>query len=517
MRAVEQNSLLEVKSVSKYFPPVSALNNVCFDVVPGEVHGLVGENGAGKSTLIKILAGVYSKDSGTILLDGKEVTIETPHEATSLGLNFIHQELFQVPYSTIGESLFFGRKYPRNRFGLIDWKSLRKQASEELSKFGVPKGLENELISRTSMAYRYIAAIAKAISQQCRILFMDEPTASLSKDEADKLFEIIAELKKRGISIVYISHRLEEIFKICDRVTILREGQLVGTHRISDINIETVIYGMLGESLRDKFPKEKIDIGKEVLRVSELESRIVSKSTFHLRRGEILGITGLVGSGRTELMNLIFGLDKKTGGAVYIDGKEVDNGSVRSAIRNGIGLVPEDRQGQGLVLNMEVKANITLANFFNYCFGRSGIINVFKETKRAEDYVNRLRIKVNDVDGKVAYLSGGNQQKVVIAKWIDTDSSVLIFDEPTRGIDIGAKTEVYRLIQDLAKKGAGIIFISSEIDEILGITDRFLVLYKGGIVGDFTPEDTSPDQVAIAMQLGRYGNGRAGENRTQGI
>ena len=511
---MEQQNLLEVKNVSKYFPPVSALHNVCFDVVPGEVHGLIGENGAGKSTLVKILAGVYSKDSGTILLDGKEVTIDTPHEATSLGLTFIHQELFQVPYSTIGESLFFGRKYPRNRFGLIDWKSLRKQASDELSKFGVPKNLENQLISRTSMAYRYIAAIAKAISQQCRILFMDEPTASLSKDEADKLFEIIAELKKRGISIVYISHRLEEIFKICDRVTILRDGQLVGAHRISDINIETVIYSMLGESLRDKFPKEKIKIEREVLRVSGLKSRIVSETTFSLRRGEILGIIGLVGSGRTELMNLIFGLDKKTGGSVYIDGKEVANSSVRSAIRNGIGLVPEDRQGQGLVLNMEVKANITLANFFKYCFGRFGIINVSKETQRAEDYVDKLRIKVKDVRGKVAYLSGGNQQKVVIAKWIDTDSSILIFDEPTRGIDIGAKTEVYRLIVELAKKGAGIIFISSEIDEILGITDRFLVLYKGRIAGEFTPEDTSPDQVAIAMQLGRYGNGRGGKNRT---
>jgi ribose transport system ATP-binding protein len=512
-RSVPPNGkLLEVEDVTKRFAPVTTLDRVCFQVAEGEVHGLVGENGAGKSTLIKILAGVYSKDSGRILLDGKEVDIDDPAAATALGLSFIHQELFQIPYFSIGENLFFGRKYPRNRIGFIDWKALKRQAAEELSGFGVPVDLENQLTSRASMANRYIAAIAKAVSQQCRIIFMDEPTASLTKDEAEALFSIIDNLRRRGISIVYISHRLEEIFRICDRVTILREGKVVGVHRTDAVDIETVIRGMLGETLREKYPKKKFPLGAEILKVSDLESRLVPRSSFHVRRGEILGLIGLVGSGRTELVNVLFGLDRRTGGRISVDGRDVNNRSVKKAIANGFGLVPEDRQKQGLVQNFDVKANITLANFMKYCFGRLGIINRKKERETAQGYMSRLRIKARSIASKVEHLSGGNQQKVVIAKWIDTGPKVLIFDEPTKGIDIGAKTEVYRLIQELAENGAGVIFVSSEIDEILGVTDRFLVLYKGSIVGEFTPENTTPNQVAMAMQLGRNGNGERSGN-----
>lgn len=507
-----KGNLLEVEDVSKHFPPVTSLDRVSFQVAEGEVHGLVGENGAGKSTLIKILAGVYSKEGGRILLDGQEVSIDNPNTATALGLSFIHQELFQIPYFTIGENLFFGRKYPRNRAGLIDWKALRRQASKELSGFGVPVDLESELTSRTSMAYRYIAAIAKAVSQQCRIIFMDEPTASLTKDEAEALFAIIGKLRQRGISIVYISHRLEEIFSICDRVTILREGKVVGVHRTDAVDIETVIRGMLGETLREKYPKKKIPFGGEILRASDLQSRVVPRFSLQVRKGEILGLIGLVGSGRTELVNLLFGLDKRTGGQIYVDGKEVNNRSVKKAIANGLGLVPEDRHKQGLIQDFDVKANITLANFMNYCLGKLGIINTRKEKESAESYVSRLRIKTRSIATKVHDLSGGNQQKVVIAKWIDTGPKVLIFDEPTKGIDIGAKTEVYRLIQELAEGGAGVIFVSSEIDEILGVTDRFLVLYKGSIVGEFTPDQTTPNQVAMAMQLGRNGDGERNGN-----
>ena len=305
--------LLRVEELTKRFR-VTALDRISFEVAEGEVHGLIGENGAGKSTLIKILAGVYTKDEGRIFIDETEINIGSAQKATSLGLNFIHQELYQVPYFTVGESLLFGQKYPRNKFGLIDWKALRKTSAESLAKFGVPEKLVDQLISGTSMAYRYITAIAKAVSQKCRILFMDEPTASLSRDEAKVLFEIINELKKTGMSIVYISHRLEEILGICDRLTILREGKVVAVHQIQNVTIESVIYDMLGESLKDKFPKEKIPVGSERLTVSNLKSDLVPEISFKLHRGEILGLIGLVGSGRTELINLLFGLDKKTGG-----------------------------------------------------------------------------------------------------------------------------------------------------------------------------------------------------------
>ncbi len=499
--------LLHVKEITKRFG-VIALDRVSFGVSEGEVHGLIGENGAGKSTLIKILAGVYTRDEGRIFMDGKEVSIGNAQKATSLGLNFIHQELYQVPYFTVGETLLFGRKYPRNKFGFIDWKTLKKQAWEELSKFGVPDGLVDQLISGTSMAYRYIAAIAKAVSQKCKILFMDEPTASLTKDEAETLFDIINELKKRGMSIVYISHRLEEIFRICDRVTILREGKVVGVHRVEEVTIESVIYEMLDETLKDKFPKKKITIGDECLVVSDLKSDIVPATSFKLHQGQILGLIGLVGSGRTELAKLLFGLDKKTGGEIRIDGKKVEIKNVRDAIDSGVGLVPEDRHKEGLVLNMPLRENITLANFANYCYGHLGLINAPKEAKRTSFFVDKLRIRTASINTKVVRLSGGNQQKVAIAKWIDTKPKILIFDEPTRGIDIGSKTEVYLLIQELAKDGAGIIFISSEIEEILGITDRFMVLYKGKIVNEYRTESTTSDQVAMAMQLGRDHNGK---------
>jgi ribose transport system ATP-binding protein len=507
------NTLLRVEQITKRFPGVTSLDRVSFEVAEGEVHGLVGENGAGKSTLIKVLAGIYARDEGRILLDGKEVEITDPNVSSTLGLSFIHQELFQVPYFTIGENLFFGRKYPRNKLGLIDWSAVKRHAAQALSRFEVPKELESQLTSRTSMAYRYIGAIAKAVSQKCRIIFMDEPTASLTRDEAEALFEIIGKLRKQGISIVYISHRLEEIFRVCDRVTILREGKVVGVHQTSDIDIETVIRGMLGESLRDKYPKMSIEPGPEVLRVEDLESRIVPKISFRLRRGEILGLIGLVGSGRTELINLLFGLDRRTGGRLFIDGKEVNNKSAKRAIANGMGLVPEDRQKQGLILNFDVKANITLANFMHYCLGKLGIINGLKERATADRYVSRLRIKTRSITESVEHLSGGNQQKVVIAKWLDTGPKVLIFDEPTKGIDIGAKTEVYRLIQELAANGAGVILISSEIEEILGVADRFLVLYKGAMIGELIPDKTTPHQVAMAMQLGRHSNGERNVSR----
>ena len=508
--------ILEAKNISKSFV-TTALDEISLDIKTGEVHGLVGENGAGKSTFIKICAGVYQKDSGEIFLNGEKVVIDNPQKASLLGLSFIHQELYQVPYFTVGESFFFGRKYPKNKLGFIDWKTVKKRAEAELCKFDVPAGLVNSLNSRTSMAYRYITEIAKAVSQDCKILFMDEPTASLTKDEVDILFRIISDLKKRGISIVYISHRLEEIFKICDRVTVFRDAKLVGTYNITGTDIESIIYKMLGESLKEKIPKSAIDLGDVRLRVENLKSDATASTNFFVRAGEVIGITGLVGSGRTELANLLFGLDKKVSGSIYIDGNPAEINSIHDAIRHGIGLVPEDRHSQGIILNLAVKDNITLANFAKYTYGWIGIINDTKEKRTAQGYVNKLRIKTPSIHTKAENLSGGNQQKVIIAKWLDTNPKIMIFDEPTKGIDIGSKTEVYLLIQQMARNGASIVFISSEIDEILGISDRFLVMYKGRVLSEFVTKYATADQVAIAMQLGKVKKNGNGYNQCQEI
>ena len=432
-------NILEAQNITKAFWGIRALDDVSFSIEPGEVHGLVGENGAGKSTMIKILAGVYEKDEGTILVNGEETDIDSPQKAAQLGLSFIHQELFQVPYFTVAESFFFGQEYPRTKWGLIDWKAVKEKARQELAQFGIYDGLELNEISKTSMAYRYLAAIAKAISQKSKIIFMDEPTASLTKDEADKLFEIIQELKKRNISVVYISHRLEEIFTICDRVTVFREGKRIGTYPIESVDTDTVIYNMLGETLTEKFPKRKVSIGEEIMVAKDVRGDDVPPTNFAVRKGEILGIIGLVGSGRTELARLLFGADKMTEGDLYVDGNSVDVSNPRKAIKNGICLIPEDRQAQGLILNMAIKENITLANFYNYCHSKLGFINYGREKTNSNTYVDKLKIKCPGVETKAMFLSGGNQQKVVISRWMDTQSKVFIFDEPTKGIDVGAK------------------------------------------------------------------------------
>jgi len=497
-----KGTILELDNIKKSFLSVKALEGVSFDVNKGEVHGLIGENGAGKSTLIKILAGLERPDEGSITIEGQRVSINHPKDAKRYGLSFIHQELYQVPNFSVAENLFLGRDYPKNKFKLIKRKKMNQNAIEFLKKFNIEEGIEEKPIEGISMAYRYILAIEKAIYQQCKIIFMDEPTASLTKDEVDRLFKIITDLKETGISIVYVSHKLEEIFQICDRVTVLREGKKISTDNINETSMDKVIFNMLGETLSDKFPKEKIEIGDELLTVSKVESDVVQNTSFNLHKGEILGFIGLVGSGRTELARLIFGLDNKMSGNIYINGKEVNNTNPRRAIDSGICLTPEDRQNQGLVLNMDIAENITLSNLYNYCIGGIGLIQYRKERKKVEDYVSRLRINANDISEKVKQLSGGNQQKVVIARGVDTSAKVFIFDEPTKGVDVGAKTEIYLLMQRLAKQGNGVIFISSEVEEIMGITDRFFIMHKGKVVGEYKPDEISADKIAFIMQRG---------------
>ncbi len=499
---------MEVRNIKKQFIAVKALKGVSFDVCKGEVHGLVGENGAGKSTLIKILAGIEEMNDGEIFIEGKKANIESPHDAEAYGLSFIHQELFQVPYFSVAENLFLGREYPKNGFGFINWKKVDSDAAKLLSKFKIQDNIEDQVISDIPVACRYILAIERALYRESKIIFMDEPTASLTKNEVDRLFDIISDLKNAGISIVYVSHKLEEIFTICDRVTVLREGKKISTDYIVNTDMGKIIYNMLGETLKEKFPKQKVEIGDELLSVLNLRSDAVAETSFKLHKGEILGLVGLVGSGRTELATLIFGVDKKKQGEIYINGNTVEIENPRQAIKNGVCLIPEDKQNQGLILNMLITENVTLSNLYNYCVSRFGFIKFSKERKTVGDYVRKLRIKTKSVFTKVQQLSGGNQQKVVIARGVDTKSKVFIFDEPTKGIDVGAKTEIYLLIQELVKRGNGVIFISSEVEEILGITDRFFIMHDGKIVGEHKPESITADKVASIVQLGRENNQR---------
>ncbi len=507
---MQQAYILSARDIEKAFMNVKALDKVSFDVAAGEIHALVGENGAGKSTLIKILAGVYRKDAGEILMDGRPVSIRHPHDAKECGLSFIHQELFQIKDFTVAENMFYGRKYPKNRFGLIDWKEVNKTAERQIDVFSDRKDLSTMLISQTSMANRYLTAIGKSLAEKSKVLFLDEPTASLTYDETEKLFAILNRLKASNISIVYISHRLGEIFRICDRVTVLRDGKVVSKKLIRDCTVDDVIYDMLGESIDQKFPKRRIKAGAICLEARNLSSQKMPQCSFHVKRGEIVGFIGLIGSGRTELARLIFGLDRRLQGTLSVNGKEVHFRNNRQAIRSGICLVPEDRQIQGLILNMTICANATLANLGKYCLTLFKLMRFPQMTASVGRYVQRLRIKCDRVGEKVGFLSGGNQQKVCIAKWIDADGRVFIFDEPTKGIDVGAKTEVYEVMQSLAEKDAGVVLMSSEIEEILGITDRFYVMFKGQIVCECDTRTVKYDDVVRLIQFGKTANLRNG-------
>ncbi|HWX41050.1 MAG TPA: sugar ABC transporter ATP-binding protein [Blastocatellia bacterium] len=484
--------ILEMFDIRKAFPGVVALDGVSFELHRGEVHVLLGENGAGKSTLMKILSGAYQKTTGRILLDGAGIEIRSPRHAQELGISTIYQEFNLVPQLSAAENIFLGRE-PSLLPGVIDRKSAYQSARLILRELGATFDARSP-VRKLGMAQQQIVEVAKAISLNSRILIMDEPTSALTQREIQELFARIRSLKQSGVSVVYISHRLEEIFEIGDRVTVLRDGRNVGTLPIADVTKHDLIRMMVDRELTQLFPKTQAQIGEEVFRADGLNKREVLKDiSFSLHRGEVLGIAGLLGSGRTELARVIFGVDKPDSGALFIKGKLQKVSSPRSAVKLGIGFLTEDRKTQGLVLGLPVKENICLPSLDR--FSRLGVVRRRDEDAAAQTYVKQLRIKTAGIDQKVVFLSGGNQQKVVLSKWLCSQVDIFIFDEPTRGIDVGSKTEIYQLINGLTAAGVAIIMISSELPEVLGMSDRILVMHGGEIKGEFPASEATQEKL----------------------
>lgn len=495
MSYTENNYILELRDISKAFPGVKALSNVNLSILPGEVHALIGENGAGKSTLMKILSGVYKKDSGTIVFDGVERNITTPKEAQNLGIAIIHQELNLFSNLTVAENIFIGN-FPR-KGNIIQWRIMYKEAQHLMNKYGILLDAHSK-VGDLSMAQQQMVEIAKAISRQSRIVIMDEPTSSLTIQERDILFNIIRTLKNAGVAVIYISHKLEEIFAISSRLTVLRDGQGIGTYNTQDLTKEELIAKMIGRKLTKQFPARNVKIGDAIFEARGLsDGKKLHDVSFKLHAGEVLGFAGIVGSGRTETMRLIFGADKKVEGKILVHGKLLEKSSPRNSIDNHIGFVTENRKEEGLVLPFTIKFNNTMVAMRK--IKKHRMINVAIENLVANKYVKDLNIVTPSVDQKVKLLSGGNQQKVVLAKWLFSDSDIIIMDEPTRGIDVGAKLEIYEIINDLASQGKGIIVVSSEMEEVMGICDRILVMREGRIVGEVLPPFSQEKIASLAV------------------
>ncbi len=479
---IEQQPLLEMTHIVKGFPGVQALDDVDFEVYPGEIVGFVGENGAGKSTLIKILSGIHVKDEGTIQFNGRDISPHSPQEAQSLGISTIHQELALIPYLSVAENIFLNRE-PRLSLGRVDFRRMNREAEAILHDLGadIPG---KKLVQQLNVAAQQMVEIAKAVSQNARLILMDEPTSALSSKEADALFALIRRLQQRDVAVVFVSHRLEEVRQIADRVVVMRDGRRVGTLPIAEANEEKIIRMMVGRDV-GLYPKEKAEIGAPVLELRDLcGENGVEHINLTVRQGEIVGLAGLIGAGRTEVARLICGVDKVTQGELLMHGQPVHIKSPMDAVRQGIGWVPEDRKLHGLVLGMDVQENTTMAVLPRISNVLGAVKN--KEAKRiTNEYVAALSIATPSISQTVRHLSGGNQQKVVLAKWLSTAPKLLIMDEPTRGIDIGAKTEVHALMSRLAQQGMGILMISSEMPEIIGMSDRVIVMCQGRITGEF--------------------------------
>jgi ribose transport system ATP-binding protein len=489
---MEKHGYFEIRNISKSFPGVKALSNVSLRVDQGEVKALVGENGAGKSTLMKILNGNYKADSGQILIEGEEVNISNPVKAAEFGISIIFQELNMVDYLSVAENIFLGR-LPKTKSGFVDWKKVYRDAKEVLDKISFDIDPKTE-VGKLSVAGKQMVEIAKALSHESKIILMDEPSATLTKSELDVLFKIVKDLKKNNISVIYISHRLEEIFEICDSVTILRDGCVVDDKKLNELTQNEIVKKMVGREVSQTFPEREHNIGGEILKVSDLRNRSAKNTiNFHLREGEVLGIAGLVGAGRTEAMRALYGVDYIESGEVWIHGKKVNIHSPNDAKKAGIAFITEDRKNEGLVIDLTVKSNIVMANLnklLNGCF-----ISTKKEKVIADEYIKEVSIKTPSRNQKVENLSGGNQQKVVVAKWLNTDAEIIIMDEPTKGIDVGTKLEIYNLINELVQNGRSVILISSELPEVLGMSDRVLVMKNDSIVAELIGADINAETV----------------------
>lgn len=489
------NVLLLMEGIDKTFPGVRALDQAQFELRAGEVHALVGENGAGKSTLMKVLAGVYNKDAGHIRYQGKEVEIPNPRAAQALGISMIHQELNLMPHLTLAQNVFIGRE-PRQgvRFMLAE-KQINAQTQALFDSMHLKLDPRTRVADLT-VATQQMVEIAKALSFDSQVLIMDEPTAALTEAEIAELFRTIRQLRDKGVGIVYISHRLEELKQIADRITVMRDGRYVGTEDAQTIAIDRIISMMVGRTIFESTPEVPEHPDEEVvLEVKNLNrGSAVRDVSFKLRKGEILGFAGLMGAGRTEVARVVFGADAPDSGEIYVHGKQVDIRHPRHAVRHGIGYLSEDRKRYGLALGMDVEANIVLASFQKF-LGLLGVVNNGKTHATGKHYVEALTIKTPSLQQKVKNLSGGNQQKVVIGKWLTADTDVLIFDEPTRGIDVGAKSEIYHLLNELAGQGKSIIMISSELPEILRMSHRIIVMCEGRITGELTAAEATQERI----------------------
>ena len=474
--------LLEMRGIEKSFPGVRALCGIDLTLRRGELLALLGENGAGKSTLIKTLGGVHRPDAGKIRIDGVDVDIASPAEAIAAGIGVIHQDFNLVPALSAWENIFLGREDARA--GFVRRSDERSKARELFERIGVPVNVDTPC-GRLPVAHQQVVEIAKALSQQVRILVMDEPSATLTLTEVDRLYAVIRDLKQQGIGIIYISHRLDEVFEIADRVSVLRDGRHVGDCLTTDVDRPQLIEMMVGRTLENEFPQRNVEVGPPRLVVRDLKrSPAVQGVSLKVHRGEVLALTGLVGAGRTETVRLIFGADRRDSGEIELDGRTLRINNPRDAIRAGICLLTEDRKAQGLVLGQSVLENFGLSNLSQ--LSTAGFINAHEERNAFAGYVQQLQIKIPNDRQTAGNLSGGNQQKIVLAKWLEKRSEVIIFDEPTRGIDVGAKFEIYLLINRLAAAGKAVVMISSELPEVLGMADRILVMHEGRITGEIT-------------------------------
>jgi D-xylose transport system ATP-binding protein len=500
---------LEMENITKEFPGVKALDNVTFQVKEGEVHALCGENGAGKSTLMKVLSGLYPTGTydGHILIDGDEKHFTTIKDAEHAGISIIYQELALVKEMTIGENIFLGNE--PTKFGMIEWDRVYKESEKWLADVGLLGIKPDRLTGTLGIGQQQLVEIAKALSKKAKILILDEPTAALTEQEVKILLNILREFKKRGVTCIYISHKLNEVFDIADTVTILRDGQTVATHPTSELTEDKVISLMVGREIKERFPRIEANPGDTILKLenysvwsSASNRKVVDDVSFEVRKGEIFGIAGLMGAGRTELVMSLFGaFGSQVGGSIEIEGKRVHIKNTEHAIKLGLALVSEDRKKFGLVLNMDIQQNIGIPSL--KAISNWGVIEHNKEIKSANEYMDSLRIKANSIETVVGTLSGGNQQKVVLGKWLMTEPKILILDEPTRGIDVGAKFEIYNIMNELIRKGVAIIMISSELPEVMGMSHRIMVMGEGKCRGIFDYKDATQEKIMTAATGGK--------------
>lgn len=482
---------IQLKRIHKSFGPVSVLKGVDFELLPGEIHALMGENGAGKSTLMKVMTGLHPQDEGEVIIDGAVRQFKHPKEAESEGIAFIHQELNILPELTVTENLFLGRELT-GLFGFMKQQEMKRRAREYLAELNVFMEVD-ELAKNLSVGQQQMIEIAKALMTDAKVIIMDEPTAALTDREIRALFSVSRALREQGVSIIYISHRMEEIFELCDRITVLRDGVSIATHRIADTSFEETVKEMVGREIGERYPERSTKIGQVVLEVSGLIGERFQDVSFNVRAGEIVGFSGLMGAGRTEVMRTLFGADRQQSGTVKLNGKEIRIRKPSDAIKHGIAFLTEDRKGEGLLLDFSLRENLSLPTLDKRAKG--SIISRQDEQRFASEYLTKLRVKHHSMEQKVKSLSGGNQQKIVLGKWLGVEPDVLILDEPTRGVDVGAKKEIYTIMSELAEAGVAIIMVSSDLPEVLGMSDRIVVMREGAVTGTLSRDEATQEKV----------------------